>query len=346
MKKSRIIIGMCLIVMLAMLVAFPGFAVAKPIKLIVNDHNPPFTGPGQSIIYWAEQLNKMSGGRLELTVYSGAALLTGEEVYRGVESGVVDIGDYVVDSRDGFILNLIMSLPFMGWPEQHEAGKLYLELLNWSKEMQAEWKGVTIISVMMMPPTHIHTVKKAIVVPADIRGMKIMGAETMTVAATEAAGATPVQIDIMEMAPALNTGLISGVINHMPVLNVFGALELLHYHTIFGDGGINMTPMFLIMNTKKLNKLPPDLKKLLMDSGSIWYNKFKEMDAADQVKAQQDAENWGHKFTYLTPEQVKVWYDLVKGPIHDKWIKDAEAKGRAGKKVYKKALKLIKKHKK
>jgi TRAP-type transport system periplasmic protein len=346
MKKSRLIIGMCLILMLAMLVAVPAFAADKAIKLIVNDHNPPFTGPGQSIIYWAEQVNKMSGGRLELTVYSAAALLSGEEVYRGVQSGVVDIGHYVIDSRDGFILNLIMSLPFMGWPQQHEAGKLYLELLDSSKEMQAEWEGVTIISFMMMPPTHIHTVKKEVVVPADIRGMKIMGAETMTVAAAQAAGATPVQIDIMEMAPALNTGLIGGIMNHMPVLNVFGALELLNYHTIFGDGGINMTPMFVIMNTKKLNKLPPDLKKLIMDSGSIWYNKFKEMDNADQVKSKQDAEGWGHKFTYLTPEQIKVWYDLVKGPIHDKWIQDAEAKGRPGKAVYKKALKLIKKHKK
>jgi hypothetical protein len=63
------------------------------------------------------------------------------------------------------------------------------------------------------------------------------------------------------------------------------------------------------------------------------------------VKSKQDAEGWGHKFTYLTPEQIKVWYDLVKGPIHDKWIKEAEAKGLPGEKVYKKALKLIKKHK-
>jgi TRAP-type C4-dicarboxylate transport system substrate-binding protein len=328
-----------------MLVAFPASAADKPIKLMVNDHNPPFTGPGQSIIHWAEQVNKMSGGRLELTVHSGGSLLSGEEVYRGVQSGVVDIGHYVVDSRDGFILNLIMSLPFMGWPEQHEADDLYLDLLNGSKDMQAEWEGVTIISVMMMPPTHIHTIKEEVVVPGDIRGMKIMGAETMTVAAAEAAGATPVQIDIMEMAPALNTGLIGGIMNHMPVLNVFGALELCKTHTIFGDGGINMTPMFVIMNTKKLNKLPPDLKKLIMDSGSIWHNKFKEMDSADQMKSKQDAEGWGHKITYLTPEQIKVWYDLVKGPVHDKWIQDAEAKGRPGKKIYKKALKLIKKYK-
>ena len=346
MKKSRLIIGMCLILMLAMVVAFPGLAVAKVIKLTVSDNNPPFTGPGQAIIYWAEQVNKMSGGRLDLTVHSGGSLLTGEEVYRGVQTGVCDIGHYVVDSREGFVLNLVMALPFMGWPEQHETGKLYQELLSSSKEMQAEWEGVTILSIMMMPPAHVHTAKKEVVTPDDLKGLKIMGAEFMLNASMEAAGATPVQLDIGDMAPSLNTGLIDGIMNHMPVLNVFGALELLNYHTMFGEGGINMTPMYLIMNTKVLNGLPPDLKKLLLDSGSIWYEKFKELDVMEQEKAQKTADKLEHKFTYLTPEQIKVWYDLVKGPVHEKWIQDAEAKGLSGKKVYKAALKLIKNYKK
>ena len=341
MKKSRMIIGMCLIAMLVMVVAAPAFAADKVIKLTVNDHNPPFTGPGQSIIYWAEQVNKLAAGKMELTVHSGGALLTGEEVYRGVQTGVCDIGHYVVDSREGFILNLVMSLPFMGWPEQHETGKLYQKLLNSSKAMQAEWEGVTIISVMMMPPTHVHMAKKEVVNPEDLKAMKIMGAEFMLNASMEAAGATPVHLDIGDMAPSVNTGLIDGIMNHFPVLNVFGALELLKYHTVFGDGGINMTPMFLIMNTKVLNSLPPDLKKILVDSGSIWYEKFKELDAGDQAKAQQNVKEWGHKMTYLTPEQIKVWYNLVKGPVHDQWIKDAEAKGRPGKDVYNKALKMI-----
>jgi TRAP-type C4-dicarboxylate transport system substrate-binding protein len=239
-----------------------------------------------------------------------------------------------------------MALPFMGWPEQHETGKLYLELLKSSEAMQAEWEGVTILSVMMMPPAHVHTAKKEVVTPSDLKGLKIMGAEYMLNASMEAAGATPVQLDIGDMAPSLNTGLIDGIMNHMPVLNVFGALELLNYHTMFGKGGINMTPMYLIMNTKVLNGLPPDLKKLLLDSGSIWYEKFKELDIMEQEKAQKTADKFKQKFIYLTPEQIQVWYDLVKGPVHEKWIKDAEAKGLPGKKVYKKALKLIEDNKK
>lgn len=319
----------------------PAPEAAKPIELIVNDHNPAFTGPGQSIIYWANYVNEKSNGRLHLTVYSGGALLSGEEVYRGVQTGVADIGHYVVDSREGFALNLVMGLPFMGWPKQHVEDK-YLALLDKFPEMKAEWKGVTILSVMMMPPTHIHTTDKVVKTPADIKGMKIMGAEYMLNATMQAAGATAVQLDIADMAPSLNTGLIEGVINHFPVLNVFGALEFLKYHTVFGEGGINMTPMYLIMNMDKLNSLPADLKQLVIDSGSVWFEKFSELDAADQVNAQTYVKENNHTMTYLTPEEIKVWYDLVKQPVHDAWIADCNAKGLPGQAVYDEALRLAK----
>ena len=347
MKKSRIIIGMCLILMLAMVVAFPNFAVAKVIKLTVNDHNPPFSPPGKAIDAWVKAVNEQGAGKIELTVFHGGALLSGEEAYRGAQTGVCDIAHYAIDAREGFVLNLVMALPFMGWPGQHEAEDIYRDLLDYSKEMRAEWEGVTVLSFMMMPPTHIHMAKKVVVTPDDLKGEKIMGAEYMLNASMEAAGATPVHLDIGDMAPSLQTGLIDGIMNHFPVLKVFGALELTKTHTVFGDGGISITPMFVIMNTKVFNSLPPDLQKLLKDTAnSVWYKTFRELDTADIVNSVKLCKDWGHTFTYLTPQQIKVWYDLVKGPVHDRWIQDAENKGLPAKKVYNKALKLIKDYKK
>ena len=142
MKKSRLIIGMSLIVMMAMVAAFPGFAVAKVIKLTVNNHNPPFSPLGKAIDAYAAAVNKAGAGKVELTVYHGGALLSGEEAYRGVQSGIVDIAHYAIDAREGFVLNLAIALPFMGWPGQHEAEDIYRDLLDYSKEMRAEWKGV------------------------------------------------------------------------------------------------------------------------------------------------------------------------------------------------------------
>jgi TRAP-type C4-dicarboxylate transport system substrate-binding protein len=332
--------------MMAMVVAFPGFAVAKVIKLTVNDHNPPFAPPAKAIAAYAAAVNKAGAGKVELTVHHGGALLSGEEAYRGVQTGVCDIAHYAIDTREGFHLNLVVALPFMGMPGQHEAEDIYWDLMKYSKAMRDEWKGVTILSMMMMPPTHVHMAKKVVVTPDDLKGEKIMGAETMLNASMEAAGATPVHLGIGDMAPSVQTGLIDGIMNHFPVLDVFGALELTKAHTVFGEGGINVTPMYIVMNTKVLNGLPADVQKILKDNAHVWYDVFREMDTGHIMHTQKLVKDWGHKMTYLTPEQVKVWYDLVKGPVHDKWIKEGQDMGRPAQKVYNKALQLIKDYKK
>jgi len=316
-------------------------AASQTIELVVSDHNPAPSGPGQSIIYWADQVNTLSNGRLHLTVHSGGSLLTGEEVYRGVQTDIADIGHYVIDTREGFALNLVATLPFIGWPKQH-VEDMYTALLNEFPEMQAEWQGVTILSEMFMPPTHIHNNKKAVTTPADLKGMKIMGAENVLNETMQAAGATAVQLDIADMATSLNSGLIDGVMNHYGVINVFGALEFLPYHTTFGEGGINMTPMYLIMNTDKLNSLPADLKQLLLDSGKIWYDKFVELDTASIQESMAYIKDNNQNVTTLTSEQIKVWYDLVKKPVHDKWIEEYTAKGLPAQAVYDATLELIK----
>jgi TRAP-type C4-dicarboxylate transport system substrate-binding protein len=219
-----------------------------------------------------------------------------------------------------------------------------MELLNKFPEMAKEWEGVKIIGIFMMPPTHVHNKKRAVETPADLNGMKIHCAEYALVQVMHAAGASPVQLDITEMYTGLERGILDGVANHFPVCFIFRVLELTTYHTVFGDGGINMTPMFAIMNPKKFNSLPPDLQKIMEESGKVWAEEQKKLDFPLQKTAVDFCKGKNHTFTNLNPEEIKVWYDLVKKPVHDQWIKEAEAKGLPGTAVYEETLKLIKKY--
>jgi TRAP-type C4-dicarboxylate transport system substrate-binding protein len=343
MKKSRITIGMCLILMLAIVVSAPAFA--KVIELTVNDHNPPPSTVAQAWDEWAKWVNEKGQGKVKLTVYHGGAILTGDEAYRGTQSGIVDIAHYVMDRRDGFRLSTVTTLPFLNMPSQMEASQLYMDLLNKFPEMANEWKGVKILGVFMMPPTHIHTSKKVVRTPADLKGMKIHGAEFALVQVLGVAGATAVQLDIADMYMGLDRGLLDGVLNHFPVCFIFKVLELTPYHTVFGTGGVNMTPMFCIMNQKKFNSLPTDVQKLLEESGQVWREQQAKFDAGCIQGAINFCKEKNHTFINLTPKEIKDWYNLVKEPIHQKWIDEAEAKGLPGNKIYKYTLKLIKKYK-
>lgn len=346
MKKLSLLkmtVGIGLILMLAMVVSVPAFA--KVIAITVNDHNPPPSGPAQTIEYWAKKANEMGAGKFKITVHHGGALLTGDEAYRGAQSGIVDAAHYVVDRRDGFLLNTVLTLPFLGLPDQEKTREIYRQLRAKFPEVRGEFKGVIPFLFVMMPPTHIHNSKKVIKTPADLKGMKMHGAEYALVQVMGATGATAVQLDIADMYMGLERKLLDGVINHFPVCFIFKVLELLPYHTVFGTGGINMTPMGIVWNEKKWNSYPPDVQKILTDSIHFYTEKFYELDYGLQDISVGFCKEKNHTFTNLTPREIKVWYNLVKEPIHNKWIEEAEAKGLPGKKVYKYTLKLIKRSK-
>lgn len=347
MNRPRLLnmtVGLCLILMLALVVSAPAFA--EVIELIANDHNPAPSTAAQAWDEWAQWVNKRSQGKVKVIVHHSGDLLKGDEAFRGTQTGIVDFAHYVMDRRDGLLLNTVITLPFMGYPPQLKTSQLYMDLLGKFPDMAKEWKGIKVIGAFMMPPTHIHTTNKVIRTPADLRGMKMHGAEVILVQVLGLAGASAVQLDIGDMDIGLNRGLLDGVMNNWPAVLVFKGLPLLPYHTIFGTGGINMTPMLCIMNLKKFNSLPRDVQKILEESGQVWRDVHAKFDVGCIQTALGFAKENGHTFTELTDKEIKVWYDLVKKPIHDKWIKDTEAKGLPGKAVYKYALKLAKKYSK
>jgi TRAP-type C4-dicarboxylate transport system substrate-binding protein len=220
----------------------------------------------------------------------------------------------------------------MGWPDQVKATAMYQALMDAHPEMKAEWK-VKIVGMWMMPGTHIHNTVHEITTPADLNGLKVMGAEQMTVQSAQAAGGIPVQLDISQMASAVDQGTINAAINHMPVLQVFGALEKFPYHTMFGQG-INMTPMFIIMNNDVFDNLPADLQSIVEASGQVFHDQMYMVDVPFEAACMSMAQAWGHTITQLTPDQIAVWYDLVKQPVHDTWIAAGQAAGLPAQALY------------
>lgn len=312
---------------------------AEPISLVINDHNPPGTPPAVVNDLWAEYVEQQSGGRLDLEVIHGAALFTGDEVYGQLLAGGCDGGMYIVDREDGFLLNLVLTLPFLGWPEQHFEDAFYT-LMDEFPEYAAEWDGVTIISLMIMPGTQLNMADKIYATPEDIKGVKMFCAEASLVEIMNAVGATGVELPITDMAPSVQTGVVEGVFNHIPVCNVFGALELLPYHTMFG-GGINFTPAFMCMSTDVLNGLPSDLQDLLRDTGSYWCEQFTIATAADIEASMAFCEENNHTFKYLTPAEIAEWRDVIQEDVINTWIDECEAAGLPGQAVYDRVMELI-----
>lgn len=278
---------------------------------------------------------------LELEIIHGAALFTGDEIYGQLESAGCDIGHYALDREDGFLLNLVLTLPFLGWPEQHFEDAFWT-LMDEYPEYAAEWEGVTVISVMVMPGTQFHTVDTVIEEPDDIAGVKMFCAEATLVDIVNAVGGTGVELPITDMAPSVQTGVVDGVFNHFPVTMVFGALDMLHCHTIFG-AGINNTPMFLLMSTEVLESLPADLQDLIAgeESKAAWYEAFRGYDDEDIAASTGIAEANNDTFVNLTSSEIADWRAIIQEDVIDAWIADCEAAGLPGQEVYDQVMDMI-----
>lgn len=313
------------------------------VQLTVNDHNPTGSPPAVALDDWAKQVTEACDGKLELNVIHDAALLAGEDVYSGVEGGIADIAFYVLDTNDGFELNSVMSLPFMGWPDPFEADEIYQNLLDEFSEIKDEWSGVTIIGMHMMLSTHMHFADTDVTTIEDIQGLRIMASQQMTADTVNTAGAIPVSLDINKMGEAFEKGLIDGVFTHFTALEAFDSLDKVNYHLMFGENGINMTPMFIIMNSDVLEHLDSDVQKVLLESGTKWRKRISELDEEASLAAIQKIEDKGDVITELTEEEIDEWKEVIAPTVHETWIAKSVAKGWPAQDIYYRSIELISK---
>lgn len=309
-----------------------------------SDHTPPVTPPARAAVQWQELIKRKTGGKVEFVNTFGGGLLQEQEIFRGVESGIADIAWYPVNPRDGFVLNTIFLLPFMEWPSRQKALEIYEKLLSEFPAMRDEWKNVKVLSISFMLPTHFHmAIDKILKRPVDIQKLKIAttGEHTHII---KALGATPVEIPIGDWYTALERKVVDGCLNHFGVAYTFRFLELLKTHTVFGEGGINITPVRMLMNLNTWKKLPRDIQAVFDDpevrrfwTFTMWEIEEKEtLDAAIEFCKKNN-----HVLYYLSPEEIAVWRNAVKKQIHDRWIKDAEGKGLPAAKIYSETVRLV-----
>jgi TRAP-type C4-dicarboxylate transport system substrate-binding protein len=175
----------------------------------------------------------------------------------------------------------------------------------------------------MGPPAQIHTTKKAVEVPTDLKGLKMGTVGREMAEFLKAAGAAPIMGGaVADTYMNLERGLTDGLINHFPVVLVFRLLPLLKNHTMFGEGsGIGGNIDTLIMNLDKFNSFPPDIQKII-EEASAWYTEEINKIDVGFIKAAEDAaKNMNHNFVYIdTPEKLKPWQELVQ-PVYSVRLK-------------------------
>jgi TRAP-type transport system periplasmic protein len=318
---------------------------AKSIVLKFASQVQPMSSVGRVNKQWADKVKQDSGGRLEIQLYLTESLVKATEMYKAIQGGITDIG-YSTVGQDASQtpLGTVTRLPFIGIPSQTSAASIQWDLLNKFPEMQNEWKGMKVAGLASLPGDQLQMVKKEVRVPADLKGLKIIARGDWP-EVFQNLGAAPIGLNVGDWYSSLEKGLAEGQIINFAAANAFKTLDLLKYHTMFGDGGCSATLQIYLINSASWGKLPADLQKILADSIKWQCEETGKIDMGDQDGIINNLKTAKHNFTYLTPAEIAPWIDAARS-VHQSWIKNNTANGLPAQAIYDETLSLIKQYSK
>ena len=321
--------GIAGLALLTMLFSFNANAQKTELKLayFVGDQH----AMSKWLINWSESLEKGSGGRIAVKRFPSAQMGPTPGHYDFARTGQADVSWFLHGGTPGrFPLTEIINLPFMAASAEHGTKVLNDPGLR-SKYLDAEHKGLKLLLLFTHQPGGPHTTKKAIRTLDDFKGMRLRFASPTVRDLVQALGATPVGVPPTEISEQLSKGTIDGAFMDYGGVGIAFKLggivkystELYVYVTSFGLG----------MNEDFWNKLPPDLKKLVIDTTT---GKEKEIgeawDSLDVPGKKAVMDGGGEAIRLSAAESAKV--RQIGAQVTEEKLKEYEAKGMPARAVH------------
>lgn len=173
----------------------------------------------------AKALDEGTGGETTLRSYNGGELGAGPaDQFVRVLQGTADMGWGVHGyTSSQFPKSLVLELPGALPLDQPGYAALWRAF---PEELAQEYPRTEVIALWASEPNILMMRDKEVHSPADLKGLKMRVAGSISAEAMEALGATPVQIPMTQVYNGLQTGLIDGVISGASVLSDFKLNEV------------------------------------------------------------------------------------------------------------------------
>ena len=180
--------------------------VAAQTKWDLASAYPPGNFHTQLLNQFASEVDKASGGKLKITVHSGASLFKAPEILRAVRGSQVQAGEVLlVNFQNEAQIFGADGIPFLA-TGYDTAQKLYRAQKPLLEKKLAE-QGVMLLYSVPWPPQGIYS-KKPINSATDLKGIKWRAYSPATGRIAELVGAQPVTVQQAELSQAMATGVI------------------------------------------------------------------------------------------------------------------------------------------
>ena len=299
-------------------------AAAKTYKLTYSIFFPPMHVQAKTGMEWAAEVEKRSGGRIQITVHPGGTLTKADQCWQGVLGGISDLGMSCFAYTPGrFPLLEALDLP-LGWPDGLTATRTATALA--AKYNPAEIQGAKILYIHAHGPGILAT-KKPVRALEDLKNMKIRGTGLSAGIAT-ALGATAVGMPQPETYDALQKGVVEGTFCPIETLKGWKQGEVIEFVTDTKAIGYT-TAMFVAMNQKSWDALPADLQQILTDVSAEFVDRHGAAWNQADAEGLEFVQGLNREIIALSADEEARWKAAVE-PIVAKYLAQTAEKGLPG----------------
>ncbi|HTH78795.1 MAG TPA: TRAP transporter substrate-binding protein [Ramlibacter sp.] len=160
----------------------------------------------ENLEQFAKDVDKLSGGKLKITVHSNASLFKAPEIKRAVQQGQAQAGEILlVNFENENPMYGLDGVPFLA-TSYAEALKLYHAQKPALQKLLGT-QGMMLLYTVAWPPQGIYT-NRTLNSVADMKGLKWRAYSPATAKIAELVGAQPVTVQASEVSQALATGVV------------------------------------------------------------------------------------------------------------------------------------------
>ncbi|WP_335962383.1 TRAP transporter substrate-binding protein [Halalkalibacter kiskunsagensis] len=260
-------------------------------------------------------VEERSNGKIDVNVMHSGQLGGHTDYIDGLQMGSIQAAEINTSILEGINDKfMIFGMPYISRSMEHQRDVLANGVGDQLSNALQEQTGIQITGWMIRGPRIVYSSKGAIETADDFKGLKVRVMESPIMIKTmELLGAKPTPISADERYMALQTGVVDAAENSIALIVTEKEYEVTDYVSLTEHF---ITPNVIAFDTKFLDKLPEDLKQIVLEASEEAAAFAFEEEVRQIEEAAKTLEEHGMKINSV--DDKSTFIEAVE-PIYDEY---------------------------
>ena len=300
----------------------------EAVTLTFASNSPPSGLKGDAEKIFIEELEKAGKGKIIVKAFWAESLLKGKEILKGIENGIVDMGQVnIAFAWKRLMRNSSLLLIADGPVQYRNKMKTFNRIYDEIPELKNEFKKYKQRTVYMYTLTNISA---ALTKPATsvegFKNLKIRTSSPFAMQVLKDLGATPVSLPWGDLYISLQTNAIQGTITNTDSIHRAKLYEVAP-HVLVMDRFWMPLPYQININERKWKKLSPEIKEAFAVAAINANERFTHVYAQWWDRIISDMKQSGATVTFAKAADYDRWNNAPANKRNEAYWVKAVSKG-------------------